>query len=93
MAIVALEGWCTDPYGLHEARWISAGSPTKLVRDGAVEAYEPVPATPPRLPATPLGISGAPAFGHDLLRSDQVVPDPRSAMRRAAAHMLVRCSD
>jgi hypothetical protein len=38
-----LEGWCTDPFGLHEARWLSDGVPTKLVRDNGVEAYEDPP--------------------------------------------------
>jgi hypothetical protein len=39
----ALEGWCTDPFGRHEARWLSEGTPTKLVRDGDVESYEDPP--------------------------------------------------
>ena len=43
----ALQGWCSDPWGLHEARYFSAGRPTKLVRDGRTEAYEDPPATPP----------------------------------------------
>ena len=34
---IAPEGWYTDPYGRHEARWMSAGTPTRLVRDGEVE--------------------------------------------------------
>ena len=37
------EGWYTDPYGRHEARWMSVGSPTKLVRDGGVESYDDPP--------------------------------------------------
>jgi hypothetical protein len=38
-----LEGWHTDPYGRHEARWLSEGHPTKLVRDGEVESYDDPP--------------------------------------------------
>ncbi len=38
-----LEGWCTDPFGRHEARWLSDGTPTKLVRDGDVESYDDPP--------------------------------------------------
>ena len=34
-----LEGWCTDPYARHEARWMSRGVPTRLVRDGTVESH------------------------------------------------------
>jgi hypothetical protein len=37
------EGWFTDPFGLHEARWMSDGKPTKLVRDGDEESYEDPP--------------------------------------------------
>ena len=31
MSHVILGGWCTDPYVLHEARWLSDDKPTKLV--------------------------------------------------------------
>jgi hypothetical protein len=37
------EGWFTDPFGRHEARWLSFGTPTKLVRDGGVESYDEPP--------------------------------------------------
>ena len=37
------EGWFTDPFGRHEARWLSFGTPTKLVRDGDVESYDEPP--------------------------------------------------
>jgi len=46
------EGWYTDPYGRHEARWMSAGSPTKLVRDGGVESYDEPPDEEPSREAT-----------------------------------------
>ena len=46
------EGWFTDPYGRHEARWISAGSPTKLVRDSGVESYDEPPDEEPSREAT-----------------------------------------
>ena len=54
------EGWFTDPFDLHEARWMSDGKPTKLVRDGDEESYdsppdevwarlpEPIKAAPPQ---------------------------------------------
>jgi len=38
-----LEGWYTDPFGRHEARWISSGRPTLLVRDGDVESHDDPP--------------------------------------------------
>jgi hypothetical protein len=37
-------GWHPDPYAVHEERYISAdGTPTKLVRDGGHESYDPPP--------------------------------------------------
>ena len=43
MADAHEEGWYTDPFAWHDARWMSAGTPTKLVRDGDVESYEDPP--------------------------------------------------
>jgi hypothetical protein len=36
------EGWFTDPFGRHEARWLINGVPTNRVRDGRTEASDPV---------------------------------------------------
>jgi len=36
-------GWYQDPYTIHEHRYFSAGLPTKLVRDGGHESYDPPP--------------------------------------------------
>ena len=41
-----LEGWFTDPFGRHEARWISAGTPMSLVRDGHTEPHDDPPEEP-----------------------------------------------
>ncbi len=38
-----LHGWQKDPYGVHERRYFSQGQPTKLVRDGNIEMYDPPP--------------------------------------------------
>jgi hypothetical protein len=40
-----LQGWHDDPFGRHERRYFSAGQPTKLVRDGGIEAYDEPPAS------------------------------------------------
>jgi hypothetical protein len=41
------EGWYTDPYARHEARWMSQGSATGLVRDGITEGHDdPIPGEP-----------------------------------------------
>ena len=65
------EGWFTDPWGQHEARWISLGKATDLVRDGDVEGHDPVPNTPPSvapvlIPPEAPGQVGA----EDLKRAD-----------------------
>ncbi len=44
---VAAQGWYRDPFGRHDDRYFSAGTPTKLVRDGTVESYDPPPAGQP----------------------------------------------
>jgi hypothetical protein len=64
------EGWYTDPYGRHEARWMSAGTPTKLVRDGGVESYDDPPDEEPSHAATK--IVEEPRPGTDLRRADDV---------------------
>jgi hypothetical protein len=39
------QNWCSDPFGLHQARWFSNGIPTALVRDDGVESQDPPPET------------------------------------------------
>lgn len=79
------EGWYTDPYGLHEARWLSDGRPTKLVRDGSVESYDEPPHQPPtqapvRLEEDPVGSDD------DLLRADDAQhDDPYDAQKATRA--------
>jgi len=63
------EGWYIDPFGRHEARWISDGTPTSLVRDGAVESQDPPPSTP--VEGALQRVSESPAAdGNDLKRAD-----------------------
>jgi hypothetical protein len=65
------EGWFTDPFGRHEARWLSFGTPTKLVRDDGVESYDEPPEeeepslTPERIPEVQL------QNGADLIRAGE----------------------
>jgi hypothetical protein len=51
------QGWFTDPYGCHDARWFSDGVPTSLVRDGTIESYDDPPAGP--APETPRPITSS----------------------------------
>ena len=64
-----LEGWCTDPYARHEARWMSRGVPTRLVRDGTVESNDPVDDEPFKV--TPTRIESHVASGsYGIVRAD-----------------------
>lgn len=64
------EGWCADPFGLHEARWLSGGTPTALVRDHGVESLDAVPLGIAPQACEPLHWGRKEAGGQDLLRSD-----------------------
>jgi hypothetical protein len=68
--MTSAEGWYRDPFGKHEGRWFSDGTPTALVRDGGSEAHDPPPDEPVTGPLLELG-SNTPADGRDLLRADQ----------------------
>ena len=65
------EGWYKDPYGIHDARWLSDGVPTKLVRDGDTESYADPPDTPPTQTPVRLEAPVEPLGGADLKRSGQ----------------------
>jgi len=77
------EGWYLDPYGLHEARWFSNGTPTKLVRDGEAESYEEPPDEPPPHPPEPIT---PPAAGNEGpgYRADEPDGDLNQRMAEAA---------
>jgi hypothetical protein len=72
------QGWYRDPYGIHQDRWFSQGQPTKLVRDGRRERYDPVPGQP--LPEGDLVPAeqgaGEARDGADLRRADDVGSEP-----------------
>jgi hypothetical protein len=71
------EGWYTDPYGRHEARWFSDGTPTKLVRDRDVESYDKPPDEAPTQQAERIEPEVAATGGSDLIRAgeDQTAGD------------------
>jgi hypothetical protein len=65
----SMEGWYTDPYQRHKARWMSECNPTSLVRDGTAEGGYPVANGP--IKVTPVRIEEHPdEDGPDLLRAD-----------------------
>jgi hypothetical protein len=63
------EGWYTDPFARHDARWMSAGTPTRLVRDGDVELYDEPPDEEPSVTPSPIAEQQV-SNGSDLLRAD-----------------------
>jgi hypothetical protein len=63
------EGWYTDPFARHEARWMSDGTPTKLVRDGDEESYEDPPDEEPSVTPSPIA-EHQNSDGSDLFRAD-----------------------
>jgi hypothetical protein len=83
------EGWYIDPFGRHEARWMSEGTPTSLVRDGTAESQDPPPPTVIDGELEPVP-EAAPPSGGDLRRVDEAqsqVFDP-GAMRDAAEEAI-----
>jgi len=71
-----LEGWYTDPFDRHEARWMSAGKPTELVRDGRAEAHDPPPDEPFISTPVRVGVDGT-RRADDLRRADDTDREPR----------------
>ena len=67
------EGWYTDPYGRHDARWMSDGKATKLVRDGEKESFDAPPDEPPT--RTPVRVVSGHCRSDDLRRADDAERD------------------
>ena len=86
MRDVSVEGWFTDPYERHEARWMSQGTPTSLVKDGEIEGSDPVADEPFRVNPVRIEPEG-PGDGSDQLRADEAqIEEPydsREASRAA----------
>jgi hypothetical protein len=83
------QGWYRDPYAVHEDRYFSEGTPTKLVRDDGQESFDPPPDLPlPKDQLVPAELPGDEmADGADLHRADEASsgqPYDASAARRAA---------
>jgi hypothetical protein len=66
---VKAEGWYRDPFLVHEDRWFSSGQPTKLVRDGGVEQFDPPPDGPPKTELVEVRHAQQ-SDGSDLRRAD-----------------------
>ncbi len=69
------EGWHVDPFGHHDARWMSDGTPTDLVRDDGGVSKDPPPDAPfegviQPLPGGP-GLGGTPEAVSETVRQRQ----------------------
>jgi len=84
------QGWCSDPFRRHDARWISDGACTALVRSQGVESFDEVPVGSPPFDAVPIVWGLAAADGVDLLRSDRTRASHHEGMSRAASRILTR---
>jgi hypothetical protein len=91
------QGWYRDPYGIHQDRYFSAGTATKLVRDGGREAYDTVPDRP--LPEGDLvpahEIDEERRDRADLRRADDASAEPYDPVvaRRAALDVFDRSTN
>ena len=82
---MSAEGWYRDPFGEHEDRWFSAGTPTRLVRDAGVESHDEPPSSEYSGPLTE-AVHRAVFGGADLQRADDAERggehDSREAIER-----------
>jgi hypothetical protein len=79
------QGWFADPFGVHDARWFSQGTPTALVRDGRTESQDP-PAEATwtgRLVPAPVAPGPAVVPGPEIVgrRTDERDPDAEPGSR------------
>ena len=85
-------GWYRDPYRRHEDRYFSEGKPTKLVRDGRRESFDPPPDLPLPGPPVPVASHAPPSSGADLRRADDAERGPaydrRTAGEKATSAMV-----
>jgi hypothetical protein len=87
-------GWFRDPFQVHEDRYFSEGSPTKLVRDAGHESFDPPPNLP--LPGPPVPVpmhADQSSGGGDMRRADDAereAPYDRRAARDKATSAVIR---
>ena len=86
-----LEGWCTDPMGIHDERWLSWGKPTQLVRDHGVESLDE-PQGPSVGEASAVQWGESARSGQDLLRTDRPVRDKTQQSQRISLAVMTGIS-
>jgi hypothetical protein len=85
---VRAQGWYRDPYRLHEDRYFSDGHPTKLVRDGEVECYDPPPPGPPESELVEV-VDAESGDASDLRRADELEAGTAGYDKKAAFWAVV----
>jgi hypothetical protein len=91
-----LQGWQPDPFGLHEMRYFSVGNPTKLVRDGRLEAYDEPPGEAAEPTAQDADVAASAPLAHALvgsLATADVAAPIDSKHGPSAAAPSATCSD
>jgi hypothetical protein len=89
------EGWFKDPYQRLETRWMSAGTPTALVRDAGVESQDAPPDEPITVETERVVAEAIPGDASDLKRADDAAtpfdgalsrldPEPTTSAQHAA---------
>jgi hypothetical protein len=87
------QGWFWDPYHRHQDRYFSDGRPTKLVRDGGQESFDPPPDLPvpgSLVPALPAGDAAASASARRAGGDRRDGAYDRFSARDAAISAMVR---
>jgi hypothetical protein len=80
-----VQGWHSDPFGVHEARYFSAaGEPTKLVRDRGFESYDEPPSGADEVAAAMARMSAPPAPPSAYPPRDAYGPVGRYPRRRVS---------
>jgi hypothetical protein len=86
--MIKAEGWCRDPFELHEARWFSDGRPTALVRDARAESHDPPPADHYDGPVEEIHGKNL-SHGEDLRRADDQAETSRDDGAETAFEGLI----
>lgn len=75
------EGWYTDLFGRHQARWMSDGVPTKLVSDEGVESNDDPPDSPTSYAAVRIEPPAGSMTSADTLRADAAEATTKPSLR------------
>lgn len=91
-ALHRAQGWYRDPFGNHQDRYFSVGTPTELVRDQTVESYDPPPPGQwVALPVAPAAMAPTAQWVDNMRRADDLQRTPAHDVFRKVIDTLSRC--